>query len=160
VTFRKFKKLGSAAGGADLPKTMKNNLMADEVSGFLYCSVSSALRSDWVAIVEVIYPDGSWNLPTSICLWSSTRTQARSRQVTAATCATQRPQPANPRTRDSLLTAPPHSLTRPQARITDDGLARPDLAVLRERLKKLQDFFHRRASFWVSQPGRVIRSAG
>ena len=140
MTFRKFKKLGSAAGGVD--KTMKNNLMADQVSGFLYCSVLSALRSDWNFIVEVFYSDGSWNLPTSIRLvnaWSSTRTQARSRQVTAATCATQRPQPANPRTRDSLLTAPPHSLTRPQARITDDGLARPDLAVLRERLKKLQD---------------------
>ena len=93
---------------------------AQQVSGFLYCIrvVWSALRSDWDAIVEVFYPDGSWNVPTSICLvnaWSSTRTQA-SRQVTATTCATQRPQPTNPRTRDSPHTAPPHSLTRPQAR--------------------------------------------
>ena len=52
--------------------------------------------------------------------WSSTRTQARSRQVTAATCATHRPQPTNPNTRDSPHTAPPHSLTRPQARHTDE----------------------------------------
>ena len=44
VTFRKLKKLGSAAGGVD--KTMKTNLMADQVSGFLYCSVLSALRDD------------------------------------------------------------------------------------------------------------------
>ena len=42
--------------------------MVQQVSGFLYCPVLSALRTDWDAIVEVFYPDGSWNLPTSFCL--------------------------------------------------------------------------------------------
>jgi len=84
--------------------------------GYFTCPCYS-LQSDWNAIVEVFYPDGSWNLPTSICLvnaWSSTRTQARSRQVTAATCATQRPQPSNPRTRDSPTK--PHHILSPDHR--------------------------------------------
>ena len=84
MTFRKFKKLGSAAGGQD--KTMKNNLMADEVSGFLYCYVLSALRSDWVAIVEVFYPDGSWNILTSICLVKHTNTSEKSTSNSGNMC--------------------------------------------------------------------------
>jgi hypothetical protein len=38
---------------------VKVSPMVQQVSGFLYCSVFSALRSDWNAIVEVFYPDGA-----------------------------------------------------------------------------------------------------